>query len=50
MIASNRDGKILGCVFLYRIFEEIAEFNNNVATKTMSAIKRKGTMDPQEMK
>ena len=32
MIANNQEGEILGVVFLYKIFETIAEYNNQVAT------------------
>ena len=30
MIAKKVDGEVLGVIFLYRIFEEIAEYNNQV--------------------
>lgn len=30
MIAKNNEAKILGVVFLYNIFEEIAEYNEQV--------------------
>lgn len=31
MIASNQEGEILGVVFLYKIFEIIGEYNEQVA-------------------
>ena len=30
MVAKNTDGKILGVIFLYNIFEEIAEYNEQI--------------------
>lgn len=32
MIANNQEGEILGVVFLYKVFEIIAEYNNEVAS------------------
>ena len=31
MVANNQEGEILGVVFLYKIFEEITEHNEQVA-------------------
>lgn len=39
MIAKKIDGEVLGVVFLYRIFEEIAEYNYQV--KAHQVVKRK---------
>lgn len=31
MVATNQDGEILGMVFIYKLFEEIAEHNEQVS-------------------